>query len=190
MKKFGQHIIRIKLFIGVLWLMLRNNTVTAQQIKLQPYVRCYKGGIESFVNLKADIAFSHQIDFKDPASQITTFQLGVNNDWETHGFATDYSIKEKQWHMGGFLRLFPYDGEKITFMTEFKYMLPVQKNSGYESFSLSSGIILSNHHSFGVELFETIATDLTEPSGISFYTGVRVHFYSFSSLWRRRKITF
>lgn len=188
MKKFAHHIIRIKLFIGLIWLMLRNNTVTAQQIMLQPYVRCYKGGVDSYVNLQADVSLSHQIDFNDPKSQITTFQFGDNFLWETHGFAADFSEKEKHWRMGGFLRLFPYDGERITLMTEFKYMLPVQKNQGIESFSLSTGIILSNHYSMGVELFETMATDLSMPSGVRFYTGVRVHYYFMKPIWRRTRL--
>ena len=90
--------------------------------------------------------------------------------------------------MGGFLRLFPYDGERITLMTEFKYMLPIQKNQGIESFSLSTGIILSDHNLYGIELFETMETDLSMPSGVRFYTGVRVHYYFVERLWRRTRL--
>lgn len=182
MKKFVHHIIRIKLFIGLLWLMLRGNDTEAQSVR---HGTCYRMGRRATINLQADISLSHQFDLKDTDSQLTTFQFGDNYKWETHGFAVDFSANEQQWRMGGFLRLFPYDGEKITFMAEFKYMLPVQKLQGNESFSLSTGIILSDHHSFGVELFETMATDLSEPSGICFYAGVRLHYYFIKRICRR-----
>ncbi|MPM78780.1 hypothetical protein SDC9_125793 [bioreactor metagenome] len=87
--------------------------------------------------------------------------------------------------MGGFLRLFPYDGEKFTLMTEFKYMLPVEKNPGIESFSLSAGIIYSDHEHYGIEFFETMSTDMSEPSGVPFYSGIRVHYYFIKRLCRR-----
>lgn len=187
MKNFAWHIIHIKLFIGLLWLLLRGNNAEAQAI--HRHIMCYKIRIPvSSIDLQVDVSLSHQIDFNDPTSQITSFQLGENNIWETHGFATDYSIKEKQWHMGGYLRLFPYDGKKFTFMTEFKYMHPLQQNSGLESFSLSTGIILSDHHYYGVELFETMSTDLSEPSGVRFYTGIRVHYYFISRFLFRPRI--
>jgi len=159
----------------MLWLMLRGNSTEAQSIRR--HATCYRRSPRSTINLQADVSVSHQIDFNNPKAQKTSFQFGDNFKWETHGFAADFSEKEKQWRMGGFLRLFPYDGEKITLMTEFKYMVPVQKNQGIESFSLSTGIILSDHHHYGIELFETMSTDLSEPSGILFYTGVRVHYY-------------
>lgn len=186
MKNIARRIIRIKLLLGLIWLMLRGNSAEAQSVRR--HATCYRSSPRATINLQADVSVSHQIDFSDPQSQITSFQLGDNFLWETHGFAADFSEKEMQWRMGGFLRLFPYDGEKITLMTEFKYMVPVYKNPGLESFSLSTGIILSDHYHFGVELFETMSTDLSEPSGIRFYTGVRVHYYFIKRLCRRPRL--
>jgi len=180
MKNFAQHIISIKLFIGLLWLLMRGNNAEAQAI--HRHIMCYRISPRRTINLQADISLSHQINFNDAKSQITSFQFGDNYFWETHGFAADFSEKEKQWRMGGYLRLFPYDGEKITLMTEFKYMLPLQKNQGIESLSLSTGIIFSDHYQYGIELFETMSTDMSEPSGVRFYTGVRVHYYFISRL--------
>lgn len=163
--------------------MLRGNSAEAQSV--HRHAMCYRIGRRGSINWQADISVSHQMNFSKAQSQISSFQLGDNFLWETHGFAADFSEKEKQWRMGGFLRLFPYDGEKFTLMTEFKYMLPVEKNPGIESFSLSAGIIYSDHEHYGIEFFETMSTDMSEPSGVRFYSGIRVHYYFIKRLCRR-----
>ncbi|PKP01752.1 MAG: hypothetical protein CVU11_14255 [Bacteroidetes bacterium HGW-Bacteroidetes-6] len=187
MKSFlARFVTKQKLLLGILWLMLRGNGATAQSVHHNG--TCYRVGPRATINLQADISLSHQVDFKHTDSQLTTFQFGVNNKWETHGFVVDFSAKEQQWRTGGFLRLFPYDGKKITLMAEFKYMLPIQHHRDNESFSISGGIILSDHSNFGVELFETMATDLSLPSGICFYSGVRIHYYFIHRLCRRPSV--
>lgn len=191
MKKLAHHIIHIKLLIGLLWLMLRANSVRAQELRLPGGMRCYKPiqypKTEIFLLNDADISISEKANTIHLDHFSTSVQWGHNFRKMTYGAELELFRKSEKPLIGPYIRVFPFDKSRpaISCMLELKYLISTEKYFGSDALSISTGFILSNHGfdtgilglPLGIELYESMTTDLTEPSGVAFYTGIRVHYY-------------
>jgi len=177
MKKFAQHIIRIKLFIGVLWLLLRGNTqARAQQIELKS--TCYRFKSPGAFVLGFDLSAARQYPQPSFNHGFTSLQAGINYKNMTAGCETILHGKNTESMMGPYFRFFPFEREyrALSIMTEVNYLFPFSQQQK-DLFGASFGLIVSERSLAGFEIYQRFVTDATGPVKFSTYTGFRVHIY-------------
>lgn len=177
MKKFAHHIIRIKLFIGVLWLLLRGNTqARAQQIELKS--TCYRFKPPGAFVLGFDLSAARQYPQPSFNHGFTSLQAGINYKIMTAGCETILHGKNTESMMGPYFRFFPFEREyrALSIMTEVNYLFPFSQQQK-DLFGASFGLIVSERSLAGFEIYQRFVTDATGPVKFSTYTGFRVHIY-------------
>ncbi len=177
MKKFAQHIIRIKLFIGVLWLLLRGNTqARAQQIELKS--TCYRFKSPGAFVLGFDLSAARQYSLPSFGNGMTSLQAGINYRRLTAGCEAIVHGKNTESMMGPYMRFFPFEFgyQTCTIMTEINYLFPFSQQQKNQM-GASVGFIVSERSLAGFEIYQRFVTDATGPVKFSTYTGFRVHIY-------------
>ncbi len=166
-----------KLLLGILWLMLRGNDARCQEVELKS--TCYRYQPRNAFLISADISAAKMYPTSSFSNGSFSFQLGYNHKKSTLGVETELFRQDNESLVGLYLRYFPYDKKSspITIMIESKYLMPFGAYCSNDAFSISSGIILSNRSLGGIEIYESLTTDLSTANGFVFYTGFRFHLY-------------
>lgn len=182
MKILHKTILRLKLTLGMLFLLLKGNDVKAQEIFDR--ATCYRYMPRGpRLHLHGDLSVGKSWMQTEKGGPLT-FQFGHNHGKRTHGFRFDYQEEESRY--GLFLRWFPYDNDNcyfwscglpITVFAETAILFPVNKEISNNSISVSYGVIVRDNSIAGIELFQAFHSDITVGRGYNFYTGIKLHFY-------------
>jgi len=189
MKKFAHHIIRIKLFIGLLWLMLRGNGLNAQSLNRPEHLTCYRTQPQYPLLHRRDISLAQSFLNTSFHDQFTSFSFGLNNNKFTFSLTLKENNKTGDFFAGPSIRWFPVTvytdslatrsstPNKWTFFTEADYSFGIRADQKNNLASLSTGIIYSFRNRVGIEIFESALYSF-ESSKTGFYSGIRIHYYT------------
>ncbi len=198
MKKFAHHIIRIKLFIGLLWLMLRGNSANAQQL-YNPFTYCYRTYVKDKFISQIDMSLGGSVSNDNNTDLALHGAVGRNYLYITGGAAFSYYQSEQAFLAGPYLRIFSPDislklvtidnllkseesKNKMCFFVEGKYDFALNQHFSNSGFSVSGGLIFFNRDGkkispFGFEIFESFSNVTCNPRQYYFSTGLRIHYY-------------
>jgi len=198
MKKFAHHIIRIKLFIGLLWLMLRGNSANAQQL-YNPFTYCYMTAHKDKFISHIDLSLGASVSNDKNPDLVLHGAIGRNYLYITGGAAFSYHPSESAFLAGPYLRIFSPDislklvtldnllkseesKNKMCFFIEGQYGFTLNQDFSNSGFSLSGGLIFFKRDGnkispFGFEIFESFSNMTCDPRQYYFLTGLKVHYY-------------
>jgi len=184
-------LIRQKLFIGLLWLMLRGNGLNAQNLTRPAHLMCYRHQPHHPFLHKRDISLAQSFRNSSFNEQITSFSFGLNNNNFTFNLTLKENNKTGDFFAGPTIRWFPVTfitdstpgnsprPNKITFFSEVDYTFGIHADHEKNLASFSLGVIYSVRDRFGIELFETALYSF-ESSKTVFCSGIRIHYYDTS----------
>lgn len=170
-------ILKQKLYIGLLWLMLRGNTqARAQQIELKS--TCYRFMPPGAFVIGFDLSAARQYPIPSFDNGMTSLQTGINYKNMTAGCETILHGKNTESMIGPYFRYFPIEREyrMLTIMTEVNYLLPFSKQQE-DLLGASFGLIVSERSLAGFEIYQRFVTDISGPVKFNTYTGFRIHVY-------------
>jgi len=193
MKKFAHHIISIKLFIGLLWLMLRGNSANAQQL-YNPFTYCYMTSHKDKFISHMDMSLGASVSNDKNPDFVLHGAVGRNYSLITGGAAFSYHPSDSALLTGPYLRIFSPDisldslsvhrsKKRMCFFVEGQYGFTLNQDFSNSGFSVSGGLIFFRHTAtknisrFGVEIFESFSNMTCDRRQYFFSTGLKVHYY-------------
>jgi len=176
MKKFAHHIIRIKLFIGLLWLMLRGHSAEGQVDTSISYQLCYKIVPVSDIYHAFDLSLQGKVshDWQQKAGGMS---LLINRGWISAGIETQLFYPGYDFSAGPAIRLYPFSNNHFNVVTDINFLKGITKYSSNEA-NVSLGLLLSDaKYPASIEFFGNYNVNITADWESKFFIGAKVHYY-------------
>lgn len=178
MKKFAHHIIRIKLFIGLLWLMLRGHTAEGQVDTSISYQMCYMKLVEiPNIQYSPDVSIQGKIshDWQQKAGGMS---LLINRGKISAGIETQLFYPGYDFSAGPAIRAYPLRSYRpLHIVADLNFLKGISKYSSNEA-NVSLGLLMSDaKYPASIEFFGNYNVNITAGWETKFFIGMKIHYY-------------
>ncbi len=174
--RITRFLLRQKLLLGVLWLMLRGSSVSAQNDSTISEQMCYSLAHVPDMYKANDISVFGKVS-NDWTQKVTGVGWAANLGLISLGVEAQIGFPDKSAKVGPAIKLYPAMRYPFSLTADINFLKGISNNSSNEA-NFALGLTISdNTYPVGIEVFGNYCVNFSSTTENGFFIGVRFHYY-------------